>query len=224
MKVYYDADADLEDVSALDRKDGKSGKRGADFGEGDVDWKDHRVGPHHRVVALDHGNIDDLGGLRQGRQQLHKDADRVCIHHVPFVVVGRVRESVHHRLPREWLADANALAGGWIESMHFALSVYKIKPEPDMAVRIGEQKNTCAGILKLLVEQDKPEFEQLIKLYQDLNNVYSQIEMKYTFAEPVTDNANKITTINGKTEVNITPEQLTALTEKTAALRNYIIN
>ncbi|MFN8712455.1 MAG: hypothetical protein ACK5Z2_06350 [Bacteroidota bacterium] len=124
---------------------------------------------------------------------------------------------------REHVA-ALILAGGWIESMHFALSVYKIKPEPDMAVRIGEQKNTCAGILKLLVEQDKPEFEQLIKLYQDLNNVYSQIEMKYTFAEPVTDNANKITTINGKTEVNITTEQLTALTEKTAALRNYIIN
>lgn len=124
---------------------------------------------------------------------------------------------------REHVA-ALILAGGWIESMHFALSVYKQKPDPAMAVRIGEQKNTCAGILKLLVDQEKPEFEPLIKLYQELNGAFSSIELKYTYAEPVTDNANKITTINGKTEVNITPEQLTALTEKVTALRNYIIN
>lgn len=116
------------------------------------------------------------------------------------------------------------LAGGWLESMHFALSVYGQKADPAMAVRIGEQRNTCAGILRLLIDQDKPEFEQLIKLYQDLNSVFSQIEIKYTYAEPVTDNANKITTINGKTEVIISPEQLKALTEKTAALRNYITN
>lgn len=129
------------------------------------------------------------------------------------------------------------LAGGWVESIYFALNVYKQKQNENMSVRIGEQKGTAAGIVNLLKEvgkqpvaegqpdtgELKPEYKDLVKLFQDLNDEYQKIEIKYTFAEPTNDEANKITTINGKTEVKISPEQINALLEKVTAIRNYII-
>ena len=70
----------------------------------------------------------------------------------------------------------------------------------------------------------KAEYADLIKLFQDLDAEFQKVEIKYTFAEPTHDEANKVTTINGKTEVKITAEELTALNEKVNAIRNYIIN
>lgn len=117
------------------------------------------------------------------------------------------------------------LAGGWIESMHFALQTYSKNPgNKDIAVRIGEQKNTSAGLVKLLVDCEKPEFAELITLMQALDAEYQKVVIKYTFAEPAHNEGGKITTINGTTEVQITDELLKSLTEKVAAVRNYIVN
>lgn len=128
------------------------------------------------------------------------------------------------------------LAGGWMESIYFALNVYKAKPEESMAVRIGEQKSTVAGLVSILKEagkvetpegepassEVKPEYKELIRLFEELNAEYQKIEIKYTFAEPVNDEAHHMTTINGKTEVKITAEQIDTLLEKVTAIRNYI--
>jgi hypothetical protein len=117
------------------------------------------------------------------------------------------------------------LAGGWIESMHFALATYAKNPtNNDIAVRIGEQKNTSAGLVKLLTDCQKPEFAELITLMQAVDAEFQKVEIKYTFAEPTHDEGGKTTTINGTTEVKISPELLTALTEKVTAVRNYIVN
>ncbi|MSP69490.1 MAG: hypothetical protein EXR20_04385 [Bacteroidetes bacterium] len=116
------------------------------------------------------------------------------------------------------------LAGGWIESTWFALNIYKDKPSENVAVRIGEQKGTASGILKVLVDLNKPELENLVKLFSELNDVYQTIEIKYTFTEPKTDEGKHLTTINGTTDVKITSEQLTELTAKVTAVRNFIIN
>jgi hypothetical protein len=45
---------------------------------------------------------------------------------------------------QDYLA-ALILTGGWIESIYFSLNVYKQKPDPAVAIRIGEQKNTVAS-------------------------------------------------------------------------------
>jgi hypothetical protein len=119
-------------------------------------------------------------------------------------------------------AAALILAGGWIESIYFALNVYKQKPGENVAIRIGEQKGTAAGIVKVLSDLNKPEYADLIKLFSELNDSYSKVEIKYTFAEPTHDETKKLTTMNGKTEVKITPEQLTDLTAKINAVRDYI--
>lgn len=118
------------------------------------------------------------------------------------------------------------LAGGWIESMYFALNTYKANPDAnhDMAVRIGEQKTTSAGLVKLLNECNKEEFKDLITLMEALDAEYQKVEIKYTFADPATDEGAKTTTIKGITDVKISPELLNALLEKVTAVRNYIIN
>src|SRR5665213_3185690 len=54
------------------------------------------------------------------------------------------------------------LAGGWVESIYFALNVYKQKPSDAVSVRIGEQKGTAAGIVKVLQDLNKPEYADLI--------------------------------------------------------------
>ncbi len=118
------------------------------------------------------------------------------------------------------------LAGGWIESMYFALNTYKTNPaaNQDMAVRIGEQKTTSAGLVKLLRECEKEEFKDLIVLMEALDAEYQKVEIKYTFADPVHDEGAKTTTIGGNTEVKISPELLAALLDKVTAVRNYIVN
>ncbi|HEU4719026.1 MAG TPA: hypothetical protein VFU15_14380, partial [Bacteroidia bacterium] len=115
------------------------------------------------------------------------------------------------------------LAGGWVESLYFALNVYKQKPDHDVAVRIGEQKSTASGVVKVLKDlNDTAKYGQLIRLFSDLNDEYQKVEIKYTFQEPTTDDANHLTNINGNTDVNITPELMTGLMDKVTAIRNYI--
>ncbi|MEO5642248.1 MAG: hypothetical protein ABIQ40_05225 [Bacteroidia bacterium] len=119
-------------------------------------------------------------------------------------------------------AAALILAGGWIESIYFALNVYKQKPGENVAVRIGEQKGTAAGIVKVLTDLNKPEYADLIKLFADLSDTYQKVEIKYTFTEPMHDETKKMTAINGTTEVKITPQELAELTTKVTAVRDYI--
>jgi len=117
------------------------------------------------------------------------------------------------------------LAGGWIESMHFALETYKANPSnQDVAVRIGEQKTTSAGLLELLKACEKEEFKDLITMMEALNAEYQKVEIKYTFADPVHNEGAKTTTVNGTTEVKISPELLATLLEKVKAIRDYIVN
>lgn len=117
------------------------------------------------------------------------------------------------------------LAGGWIESMHFALETYKANPtNNEIAVRIGEQKTTSAGLLKLLRECEKEEFKDLIVLMEALDAEYQKVVINYTFADPVHNEGAKTTTINGTTNVQISPELLASMLEKVTAVRNYIVN
>ncbi len=143
-----------------------------------------------------------------------------------LVLVGEAFRSSDNFL-RESEQDhlaALILAGGWVESMYFALNTYKSKPTEAIAIRIGEQKATSAGLVKLLKECEKPEYAELITLMEALDAEYQKVEIKYTFAEPTHNEGTKTTTINGKTDVKMTPELLNSLTEKVNAVRNYIVN
>ena len=117
------------------------------------------------------------------------------------------------------------LAGGWVESLYFATNTAEMTGNKDVIKRIGEQKTTLYNLIKLLTPYySKPEFTSLIDNLMELNEIYEKVESTYTFIKPTVDAAKKTTTINSTTEVNITKEQLKAITEKVMKIRIDIIS
>lgn len=120
--------------------------------------------------------------------------------------------------------SALVLAGGWIETLWFAVNVAEKNKNQEIIRRIGEQKITLSNLINILTPYyNKPEMTELIDKLIDLNATFEQIQYKYEYIEPTTDAANKITTINSKSEVIITDEQLRQISEKVKGIRNQII-
>jgi hypothetical protein len=119
---------------------------------------------------------------------------------------------------------ALVLAGGWVESMYFATNVANSTKSEEVIKRIGEQKKTIENLIKLLSPYyNNSEFTSFIDSLIDLASVFDNIKFIYIYDKPTTDVENKITTINSKTEVSITEEQLKTITEKIAKIRNSIV-
>lgn len=116
------------------------------------------------------------------------------------------------------------LAGGWVESLYFTTDIYKTKPKEDVKLRIAEQKLSLQSLIKLLTPYySQPEYTKFIDNLYDLSTVYDGVEFKYTFIAPTTDGAKKMTTINSKTDVKITAEQIESISQKIKAIRSQII-
>ncbi len=117
------------------------------------------------------------------------------------------------------------LAGGWIESLYFATNAAEMTENQDIVKRVGEQKTTVYNLIKLLTPYySKPEFTELIDNLMELNEIYEQVESTYTYVKPTVDAENKTTTINSTTVVNISDDQLKAITEKIMKMRIDIIS
>ncbi len=117
------------------------------------------------------------------------------------------------------------LAGGWIESLYFTTDIYKNKPKEEVKERIAEQKLSLQSLIKLLTPfYSQPEYTKFIDGLYDLSTVYESVEFKYTFIKPTTDAEKKTTTINSKTEVKITAEQIESITQKVKTIRDLIIS
>jgi hypothetical protein len=70
---------------------------------------------------------------------------------------------------------------------------------------------------------DHPQQTELVDQLIDLYGEFEEIKVTYTFVKPTTDVANKTTTINSTTSVDISDAQLKAITEKVAAIRSSLI-
>jgi hypothetical protein len=116
------------------------------------------------------------------------------------------------------------LTGGWIESMHFSVSAYKTKPSESIKFRIAEQKQALASLIKVLGSSTSPEIVELTAMLSDLAKVYEGIQFKYNFVPPTVDTVKKVTYINSTTEVTVSEEQISQITEKVGKLRNKIVN
>ena len=139
--------------------------------------------------------------------------------------------SVAYRASNDFLKNnerseeaALIVAGGWIESLHFAVNVMKTKSNEDIKRRIAEQKNTLNNLLALLgTYQGKEEYAELLQKFSDLKSDFDKVQYKYIYKRPVTDETNKITTITSESEITITPEVIQTIGEKIATIRQLII-
>jgi hypothetical protein len=142
-----------------------------------------------------------------------------------LVLVGVAYRSSDAYLKNNDRSDVSGLvlAGGWIESLYFATNVYKTKPNEDVKHRIAEQKSSLQSLIKLLTQYySQPEYTEFIDNLNDLSTVFDGVEFKYSYEKPTTDAEKKMTTINSKTDVKITPEQIESITQKVKSIRSLI--
>ncbi len=116
------------------------------------------------------------------------------------------------------------LAGGWIEALYFATKVAKTSSSPEINRRIGEQKNTLENLIKLLQKNNNnEEFAEIVDELINLYSMFDEVQYLYAFEKPVTDANKKLTVINSKSDVKISPQQLEAIHQKIGEIRNIII-
>ncbi|MEY4603788.1 MAG: hypothetical protein RIT43_1080 [Bacteroidota bacterium] len=116
------------------------------------------------------------------------------------------------------------LAGGWIESMHFACKMSSQSKNPKIVQRIGEQQQTLKTMIEILEEYNKSkQNDSLIVNLKELDAEFDNIKVEYTYVEPKTDAKNKVTTLENELKVTISPDVLGKITTKINAIRDYVI-
>ena len=74
------------------------------------------------------------------------------------------------------------LAGGWIETLHFATNIVNSNDDQNIKNRIGEQKITIKNLINLMLPyQDKQLVGDVINKLNELKDIYSGIEFNYVY-------------------------------------------
>lgn len=117
------------------------------------------------------------------------------------------------------------LAGGWIETLHFATQLANSTDNDDIKNRIGEQKITIKNLINLMLPyNENQQVATIVNQLNELKDIYGEIGFSYEFKEPETDAESKITTIKSISKVDMTDEHLSLITEQVESIRNSIIN
>lgn len=117
------------------------------------------------------------------------------------------------------------LAGGWIETLHFATNIVKSKDDQNIKNRIGEQKMTVKNLVNLMLPyQDNKAVADVINQLNELKDIYNGIEFNYTYKTASNDEENKTTTINSTSTVDMSPELLAEISARVEAIRSSILN
>lgn len=120
--------------------------------------------------------------------------------------------------------SALVLAGGWVESLHLAVSDPAALKEQELVDRVGEQKSSLNALVVLLESTDTEKAStSFIQGMKELQALFEGVSATYTFQEPVTDATRKTTFINSSSTVTIPADQLAAIVAKLTALRNMML-
>lgn len=171
---------------------------------------------------------DDLGVSGAFDQETMKRiSENITDKDSMLVLVGIAYRASDQYLKGEKKNDVSGLilTGGWLESLHFAIQTNKIKENTEIQNRIAQQKQSLGNIIKLLsAYKTQPEYGDLVIQLEELLKIYNTIEFKYVYEKPETDVAAKTTTLNNRTEVKVSKEQLDKIAAKVQEIREKIIN
>ena len=118
--------------------------------------------------------------------------------------------SVVYRNTDQYLKENNrqeigvlVLAGGWIESVYFLSQVAQETQNEEIKNRLGEQKYPLENLIKILTPyyNTSEQYGELMESLIDLAYVFDGIDSEYTYEKPITDEQNKITSINSFCEI-----------------------
>lgn len=116
------------------------------------------------------------------------------------------------------------LAGGWIESIHFATSLLDKHKNQELIERIADQKQTLATLISLLEENNKQsENNELIKKLKNLKTTFDKININYQYTEPETFADKHLTILKHTVSFEIDDATLLLIKDQLAEIRNHII-
>lgn len=138
--------------------------------------------------------------------------------------------SINHYLQTQSRANLSVLllTGGWIEAMQITCQVASQNPNnKQLKETIGEQKIILEQIVLLLgFYKDDANMASLLKDMEDLKAAFDKINITYTYKESTMKVVNGVAVIedNSTTTINVTDEDIKAITSLTNAIRNKIIS
>lgn len=115
------------------------------------------------------------------------------------------------------------ITGAWLEGMHIATQICKVKETKDLTERIGYEKINLDNILLIVnAYRQSKYFAELAAELEKLKQLYSAVQITQEYKEPQTKEVNGQLVIvdNSTSSVNITEEiikSITAQLEKTRA-------
>jgi hypothetical protein len=123
--------------------------------------------------------------------------------------------------------SALMITGVWIEGQYLATQVVKNNPDEILRNRIGEQKIILNDLLLLLKPycSSSQDFTSLCMSMESLKEKYAEIKISYTLGDPETTEQDGRLVVVQKEEslVEMTDQQLNAIIELTATIRNSLI-
>jgi len=115
------------------------------------------------------------------------------------------------------------LLGGWIESMHIALNMYKV-PDVALASKILSQKYSLISLTQLLEKHpEDPATASYLQMMKILDAYFGNMEAKLTTAGMTIDTTNKRIQIHENGLQNIQPANFSDLKEQIQKIRNTIV-
>lgn len=119
------------------------------------------------------------------------------------------------------------ITGVWIEGLYLATQVAKSSPHPDLAERIGEQQIIMDDLMLILENYKKIKYyEVLISELDGLRDELNKVTITITRGEPemIEEDGMLVIVQHDESIVEITPEQLKSIIEKTEKIRNKLIS
>ena len=118
------------------------------------------------------------------------------------------------------------VAGVWLESMYLLGETIKESEDPALSEKIGEQKIILGNLMLLLKNYHKdPKFKELINDLSEIQEIYREVTITYEQGEPeaIEQDGMLVIVQNDKQFIDISNETLLKIIDKTAEIRNKII-
>lgn len=118
------------------------------------------------------------------------------------------------------------VAGVWIESIYLLGEVIKEAPNAELSEKIGEQKIILSNLMLLLKNYERdPSIKELIDDLSEIQEIYKDVTITYEKGEPeaIEEDGMLIIIQNDKQYIEISNETLFQIIDKTAKVRNKII-
>ncbi len=119
--------------------------------------------------------------------------------------------------------SAKILAGGWVESMHYACTLNDRSGSEDILRRIAQQKQSLQSILELLDQYNKDNTnDELLEKLRDLQTSFDKIVLEYVYDAPSTEASQKKMKLNHTYNVEFDDAIAAEISTKIADIRNSI--